>query len=755
MGADSATIGMLQGKFPADTTDNLPRFIWMNIDPWDYQTAPLFPVNTLIHETGHFLGLYHNFEDSFMCPYGDGVSDTPQSNGEFGECNTNGKDSCMKQRNPLDYTNLMSYGNCEVGVKLTLGQYVRMRCTAEEHTVKFLTPLGDSAIADQPVQPPPQPDFGNVFDTSNDPSGGDFFSQFFGQLFGPTAAPATPAPTAAPTNSLTSLIGGLGGLFNSFQNFGNLFGGGARVSNPKLRCNGVAGKCIDATLGAQCAVDTLADRCPGLGANYVCCPSSASVTAPVTPLPGVGAPCIGVDGSCIDSDLTACALELVPGRCLGAAQVQCCPTVAPNAAGVPPAPRVEPMKTRPGVAVDAAHTIAFPVGHTVHVGDKVWVPLPSVLTDVRTYLYRSSIVMLPNKEELYAREVVAAYANVEPALGLFVSMSRFVNGQFVDRGDYVVIVKGLDAAGAEQAYVTTLITVDVASCALEASSTAALAVSFGLQRTADACASRNGTVATSADELGAGLVCCVNPLTHSAFYRRSNIKARQPSGLQVAWRGLTSFWGAPMTVTLEALPRNATAPVDLVLVSHTENVMAAPPVAVTLPALGASGTFTPNVANPGVFRLHDESLAYASQQFHVVSLPCTLDSGDAGYCQPQTPITDFYNVQTDASVVCQNGEKQQCAGLSVQGVKFACCRQAASALQKQAAYLMSLDDFDTKADAASSSSAGSPVAGIVIGVVFGVLVLAAIAALVYYVTVMRKRSTAGGGVSFANPAYNG
>ena len=105
---------------------------------------------------------------------------------------------------------------------------------------------------------------------------------------------------------------------------------------------------------------------------------------------------------------------------------------------------------------------------------------------------------------------------------------------------------------------------------------------------------------------------------------------------------------------------------------------------VTAGQRGSLNAYTPEVANPG-------ALTYATadgrvtQSFMVVSLPCAVSSGEAGYCRPVSAIEGVDGVTRD-DVLCALGEYEPCEGLHVNGVSFACCEGAASELQKSAQY---------------------------------------------------------------------
>lgn len=76
---------------------------------------------TTTHEVGHWLGLFHTFQDG-CDPVNDMVSDTPALINSW-SCNTN-DDSCPDMPGKDPVTNFMSYGTCRS--VFTPGQTARM-----------------------------------------------------------------------------------------------------------------------------------------------------------------------------------------------------------------------------------------------------------------------------------------------------------------------------------------------------------------------------------------------------------------------------------------------------------------------------------------------------------------------------------------------------------------------------------------------------------------------------------------------------
>jgi len=111
--------------FPFDTTLERDGVVVLNESLPGGSVAPYNEGDTLTHEVGHWLGLFHTFENGCTAP-GDSVPDTPyQAEGENIFSCDESLDTCPAPgKDPVH--NYMSYGDDPCLDRFTLGQSVRM-----------------------------------------------------------------------------------------------------------------------------------------------------------------------------------------------------------------------------------------------------------------------------------------------------------------------------------------------------------------------------------------------------------------------------------------------------------------------------------------------------------------------------------------------------------------------------------------------------------------------------------------------------
>lgn len=80
---------------------------------------------TLVHEIGHFFGLYHTFASNGICDNGDQVFDTPAEKTPSFECNKK-RDTCPDIPGKDPVTNFMDYSPDDCVTEFSLGQINRM-----------------------------------------------------------------------------------------------------------------------------------------------------------------------------------------------------------------------------------------------------------------------------------------------------------------------------------------------------------------------------------------------------------------------------------------------------------------------------------------------------------------------------------------------------------------------------------------------------------------------------------------------------
>ncbi|CCF38171.1 metalloprotease 1 [Colletotrichum higginsianum] len=81
----------------------------------------------IIHEVGHWLGLFHPFAGGCAVPDGDHVPDTPQAEVRGDLSCTDGKDSCPTLPGHDLVRNYMTYSTCTEKLSFTPGQVSKMR----------------------------------------------------------------------------------------------------------------------------------------------------------------------------------------------------------------------------------------------------------------------------------------------------------------------------------------------------------------------------------------------------------------------------------------------------------------------------------------------------------------------------------------------------------------------------------------------------------------------------------------------------